>query len=71
MLLLYSGQLTGLHIGVVYFEAEVIVTLQKVILATAQYQPRNTNVSIMLNYIEEATCLSGYVGLSCENCAPG
>lgn len=65
------GQLTSLHIGVVYFEAPVTVTLQNVELSTARYQPTNRMVSLMLNYIEHATCVTGYVGLSCETCAPG
>lgn len=65
------GQLTALHIGVVYFEAPVTVTVKEVMLYSAKFMPSNTNISLMMNYIENARCLQGYKGLSCETCAPG
>jgi len=67
----FTGQLTALHIGTLYYEAPVTVTLHKVQLHTARYDLSNTNSSLLVNYVEKANCLKGYTGFSCEKCADG
>ena len=67
----YLGQLSALHIGTSYFEAPVTITLKNVRLYTASFMPSNTNMSMMVSYIEQAICLIGYKGRSCEQCDIG
>ncbi|XP_047134204.1 laminin subunit gamma-1 [Hydra vulgaris] len=65
------GQLSGLHIGTSFFEAPVTITLKNVRLYTAVFNPSNYNISIMVDYVELAKCLTGYKGRSCEECDVG
>ncbi|XP_065067988.1 laminin subunit beta-2-like isoform X2 [Rhopilema esculentum] len=63
------GQLSSIHIGVNYFQSGSVVTFRSIQMGTANSTRRGS--STFASHVENATCLIGYEGLSCERCAKG
>eukprot|EP00794_Sanderia_malayensis_P015665 gene15665-17245_t len=63
------GQLTGIHIIATYSSSTTNITFKSISMESASL---NATVSLQsVGHVENATCLIGYEGLSCEQCSKG